>query len=43
MRGFQSAYFGRHEFPKRCAEFELRQWWPRIIPAASPLACISMS
>ena len=27
MRGFQSAYIGRHEFPKRLAEFELRQWF----------------
>jgi hypothetical protein len=27
MRGFQSAYIGRHEFPKALAEFELRPWF----------------
>jgi hypothetical protein len=27
MRGFQSAYIGRHDFPKKLAEFELRQWF----------------
>jgi hypothetical protein len=27
MRGFQSAYIGRHEFPKQLAEFELRHWF----------------
>jgi hypothetical protein len=27
MRAFQSAYLGRHEFPSRLGEFELRQWF----------------
>ena len=27
MRGFQSAYIGRQDLPKRLAEFELRHWF----------------
>ena len=27
MRPFQSAYIGRHDFPKGLGEFELRQWF----------------
>jgi hypothetical protein len=27
MRPFQSAYIGRHEFPRGLGEFELRQWF----------------
>jgi Domain of unknown function (DUF4158) len=27
MRAFQSAYIGRHDFPSRVSEFELRQWF----------------
>jgi hypothetical protein len=27
MRAFQSAYIGRHDFPSRLSEFELRQWF----------------
>ena len=27
MRPFQTAYIGRHEFPKGLGEFELRQWF----------------
>jgi hypothetical protein len=27
MRAFQSAYIGRHDFPKNLGEFELRQWF----------------
>jgi hypothetical protein len=27
MRPFQSAYIGRHDFPRGLGEFELRQWF----------------